>query len=105
MIINLVKKALYQALLLQKVWEVTVQSENSAKDNYENTKLKFESGTVSEFDLLQAETRWHEVLSPVVHGCIVGIWNEACPNLPRIRRRWFSYWHCPKRQPPFEPVH
>jgi outer membrane protein TolC len=57
-IINIVKKAFYQALLLQKVWEVTVESENSAKDNYENIKLKFESGTVSEFDLLQAETRW-----------------------------------------------
>ena len=57
-IINVVKKAFYQALLLQKVWEVAVQSENSAKDNYENIKLKFESGIVSEFDLLQAETRW-----------------------------------------------
>jgi outer membrane protein TolC len=57
-IINVVKKAFYQALLLEKVWEVAVQSENSAKENYENIKLKFESGTVSEFDLLQAETRW-----------------------------------------------
>ena len=57
-IINIIKKAFYQALLLQKVWEVAVGSEKSALDNYENIKLKFESGIVSEFDLLQAETRW-----------------------------------------------
>jgi outer membrane protein TolC len=53
-----IKKAFYRTLLLKKVWEVAVSSERSAKDNYENIKLKFESGTLSEFDLLQAETRW-----------------------------------------------
>jgi outer membrane protein TolC len=53
-----IKKAFYRTLLLKKVWEVAVSSERSAKENYENIKLKFESGTLSEFDLLQAETRW-----------------------------------------------
>jgi len=53
-----IKKAFYRTLLLEKVWEVAVGSEKSAQDNYENIKLKFESGTLSEFDLLQAETRW-----------------------------------------------
>ena len=57
-IITLIKKAFYQTLLLQKVWDVTVESEKSARDNFENIKIKFESGAVSEFDLLQAETRW-----------------------------------------------
>jgi len=51
-----VKKAFYQALLLQKVWQVATQSETSARENYDNIKIKFESGVVSEFELLQAET-------------------------------------------------
>jgi outer membrane protein TolC len=61
-IITNVKKAFYQVLLLQKVWEVAIQSEKSAEDNYENIKIKFEGGVVSEFDLLQAETRWQNAI-------------------------------------------
>ncbi len=61
-IITQVKKAFYQALLFQKVWEVAIESENSAKENYENIKIKFEGGAVSEFDLLQAETRWQNAI-------------------------------------------
>jgi outer membrane protein TolC len=57
-IITEIKKSFYRTLLLKKVWEVAVSSEKSARENYENIKLKFESGTLSEFDLLQAETRW-----------------------------------------------
>ena len=57
-IITRVKKAFYQALLQKKVWEVARQSENSALENYRNMKTKFESGVISEFDLLQAEVRW-----------------------------------------------
>ena len=57
-VITQVKKAFYQALLLQKVWEVAKQSEKSAKDNFNNLKTKFEAGVLSEFDLLQAEVRW-----------------------------------------------
>ncbi|RQW06196.1 MAG: TolC family protein, partial [Calditrichaeota bacterium] len=61
-IITLIKKAFYQAILQQKVWEVTLESENSARDNYENVKIRYESGAVSEFELLQAETRWQNVI-------------------------------------------
>ncbi len=57
-----VKKAFYQALLMQKVWEVTKQSEISARDNYENLRTKFESGAISEFELLQAESRWKNAI-------------------------------------------
>ena len=52
------KIAFYQTLLLKEVLLVAQDSESSAKDNYENIKVKFESGIVSEFDLLQAEVRW-----------------------------------------------
>lgn len=52
------KKGFYQGLLLKKFWEVQQSSEQSAKDNYENIKKKFENGLVSEFQLLQAEVRW-----------------------------------------------
>lgn len=52
------KTAFYQTLLLQEVLLVARDSESSAKDNYDNIKVKFESGIVSEFDLLQAEVRW-----------------------------------------------
>ena len=61
-IITRIKKAFYAALLQQKVWEVAIQSQESAYDNYQNIKIKFESGTVSEFDLLQAETRWQNTI-------------------------------------------
>lgn len=61
-ILTVVKKAFYQAILFQKVWEVAIESENSAKENYENIKIKFEGGAVSEFDLLQAETRWQNAI-------------------------------------------
>lgn len=61
-IITRIKKAFYLTLLQQKVWEVAIQSQESAYDNYENIKLRFESGTVSEFDLLQAETRWQNTI-------------------------------------------
>lgn len=61
-IITQVKKAFYQAILFQKVWEVAIESESSAKENYENIKIKFEGGAVSEFDLLQAETRWQNAI-------------------------------------------
>ncbi len=57
-IITGIKKAFYLAILQQKVWEVAVASQESALDNLENIRIKFESGAVSEFDLLQAETRW-----------------------------------------------
>ena len=57
-IITEVNKAFYRALLLEKIYAVAQESEDSANGNYENIKLKYESGVMSEFDLLQAEVRW-----------------------------------------------
>ncbi len=57
-IVTEVKKAFYTALLLEKIYAVAKESEDSAHENYENIKLKYESGVNSEFDLLQAEVRW-----------------------------------------------
>ena len=56
------KKAFYQTLLLQEVWSVNYAAEQSAKENYESTKNKFEHGIVSEFQLLQAEVRWKNLI-------------------------------------------
>jgi outer membrane protein len=53
-----VKKAFYQALLAQKVLEVAKDSENSAKENYDNISIRYDAGATSEFDKLQAEVRW-----------------------------------------------
>ncbi len=57
-ILNNVKKAFYQALLTKFVFDVAKDSEESARQNYEQTKTRFESGVDSEYDLLQAEVRW-----------------------------------------------
>jgi len=62
MVIAEVKKAFYQALLTQKIFEVAQESEGSAKDNYENINLRFEAGAASEFDKLQAEVRWQNAI-------------------------------------------
>ncbi|MFZ0391024.1 MAG: TolC family protein [Calditrichia bacterium] len=61
-VITQVKKAFYSALLLKQVWNVAEQSGQNARENYENILLKFESGAVSEFELLQAESRWQNVI-------------------------------------------
>ena len=56
------KKAFYQALLLKIVWEVSQASEQNAYDNYINVKKAFENGLASEFDLLQAEVRYKDIV-------------------------------------------
>lgn len=55
---NGAKKLFYQCLLLEKVWDVTQAAEKNALENYENMKLRYDNGQISELDLLQAETRW-----------------------------------------------
>jgi len=62
MILTQVKKAYYRTLLAAKVVEVAEESEKSALENYENVKIRFEGGLVSEFDLLQAEVRWQNAI-------------------------------------------
>ena len=57
-ILSIAKKGFYRALLLKKIWEVKKATEQNAMENYENVKMKFENGLVSELDLLQAEVNW-----------------------------------------------
>jgi outer membrane protein TolC len=61
-IITMAKKGFYRALLFKKVWEVKATAEKIAKDNFENVQKKFENGLVSEFDMLQAEVNWKNLI-------------------------------------------
>jgi outer membrane protein TolC len=56
------KKGFYRALLFKKVWDVKATAEKIAKDNFENVQKKFENGLVSEFDMLQAEVNWKNLI-------------------------------------------
>lgn len=71
-ITNGAKKLFYQCLLLEKVVDVSVSSEKNAARNYENIKLKYDNGQVSEFQLLQARVRWKNAVPAT---------NEARKNL------------------------
>ncbi|RMG64073.1 MAG: TolC family protein [Calditrichaeota bacterium] len=51
-------KAFYRALLLERVWEVARASEQNALENYQLVKTRYESGSASEFEMLQAEVRY-----------------------------------------------
>ena len=59
------KKIFYQSLLLKKIYEVNKKSEENAHANYEMTKTKFETGTVSELHLYQAEVNWRNNIPEV----------------------------------------
>ena len=61
-VINGSKKAFYQTLLLKEIWEVNKDSEKNAHENYLDLKKKFDTGLVSELDLLQAEVRWQNYI-------------------------------------------
>ncbi len=61
-IINASKKAFYQTLLLEEVVKVNKNAEKNAKENYDNVKNKFDQGVVSQFELLQAEVRWKNLI-------------------------------------------
>ncbi|MBI9072429.1 MAG: TolC family protein [Melioribacteraceae bacterium] len=61
-VINGCKKAFYQTLLLKEVWQVNQNAEKNARENYDNIKNKFDNGIVSEFELLQAEVRWKNLI-------------------------------------------
>lgn len=63
-----VKKAFYQTILFEKIWKLSKESQESAYSNYENTKLRFESGSVSEFELLQAEVRWQNSIPETIEA-------------------------------------
>ena len=56
------KKLFYRCLLLGRVYDVAVASEDNARDNYNIMQKKYDNGQVSQFDLLQAETRWRSAV-------------------------------------------
>ena len=62
-IMTYAKKGFYSTLLLKTVWEVSQASMENAHENYLDVKQKYENGLVSEFDLLQAEVRWKDMIS------------------------------------------
>ena len=64
-VLNGAQKVFYQCLFLQKVLDVTKAAEQNSLENYENMKLKYDNGQVSEFELLQAETRWRSSIPEV----------------------------------------
>ena len=57
-ILSNTKTAFYSVLLMEQISQVTIESEESAKGNFDESKTKFESGVVSEYEMLQAEVRW-----------------------------------------------
>lgn len=61
-VLTQVKTAFYGALLAKEVLRVARDSQESARDNYDNVKLKFDAGVASEFELLQAEVRWQNAI-------------------------------------------
>ena len=64
-VLSSAKKLFYQYLFLEKVLSVTESAEVNALENYTNMKLKYDNGQVSEFDLLQAETRWRSAIPEI----------------------------------------
>ncbi len=61
-ILNSIREAFYRALVLKKILKLALESESSAKENFEQTRLKYESGVSSEYDVLQAEVRWRNAI-------------------------------------------
>jgi outer membrane protein TolC len=67
-VITQVKKAFYWTLLTKQGVEVAEDSEASARENYENTKIRFDAGAASEFDMLQAEVRWQNMIPVTIEA-------------------------------------
>nr|HQV32381.1 TolC family protein [Calditrichia bacterium] len=67
-VVATVKTSFYQTLLLKKVWEVAQDAQSSAEENFQNQKLKFDSGRISEFELLQAEVRWQNSMPETIRA-------------------------------------
>lgn len=61
-VLTQVKKSFYGTILLKNVYEVSKESEENAKENYEKIKTRFENGASSEFALLQAEVNWQNAI-------------------------------------------
>lgn len=52
------KKLYFQAVLLEKVYQVKKSTEQNAYETWKDTQLKFENDLASELDVLQAEVNW-----------------------------------------------
>ncbi len=61
-IISTAKKSFYQTLLLKEVYSVAKKSEQNAYDNFIEVQNGFASGLKSEFEKLQAEARYKELI-------------------------------------------
>ncbi len=61
-IINVSKKVFYQALLLEKIWNVSQNSQLNAYENYLQMKKKYKFGQTSQFQLLQSKSYWQSSL-------------------------------------------
>lgn len=64
-IITMAKKSFYQTLLLKQVYEVTKKSEANALENYNTINKGFEIGLKSEFEKLQSEVRYKDIIPQV----------------------------------------
>jgi outer membrane protein TolC len=84
------KQLFNQALLLEKVLEVTRDTERNAHDNYLALKAKFEQGVVSQLDLLQAEVRWKNAVPEI---------DKAARNLETLRNNLKTWAGLPMDQP------
>ncbi len=58
--------AFYNVLLMQKIYQVSKDSENSARGNFEEVKTKYQSGVSSEYEMLQAEVRWRNSIPSTI---------------------------------------
>ncbi|MCP4216168.1 MAG: TolC family protein [bacterium] len=55
-------KAFYRTLLLKQVWDVSRNSQENAHDNFRQVQKQFDFGRVSQFHLLQSESRWRNTI-------------------------------------------
>ena len=56
-LVNAVKKAFFQILLLEKSYAVLQESDKTIRETVENTRTMFSAGLASEYDLLTAEVQ------------------------------------------------
>ncbi len=58
--------AFYNVLLMKQIYHVSKDSEQSAKGNFDEANTKFQSGVVSEYEMLQAEVRWRNSIPATI---------------------------------------
>lgn len=63
-----VKKAFYQVLLSQQVYETTKASMANAEENFRNVKILNQQGIVSDYDLIRAEVQVENIRPRVIEA-------------------------------------